>query len=52
MNKLFSLIWCWLVGHDFVAEGNIDNGQSQFGAYRCIRCGKNHCWQYDYVRYE
>lgn len=40
-------ITCWFLKHDMVSEGNFDNGQSQYGAYRCLRCGRNHTWQYD-----
>jgi hypothetical protein len=47
MKKLL----CLLFGHDMVEEGHMDNGNSQFGAYRCMRCGKLHDWQYDYMRY-
>lgn len=46
--KIISRIWCFLRGHDFVEEGSFDNGTSKYGAYRCVRCGKIHDWQYDY----
>ena len=45
--KLLTKIYCWLFRHDMAAEGKFDNGQSQFGAYKCLRCGYNHLWQYD-----
>jgi len=45
LNKIF----CWLFGHDFITEGKMDNGRSQWGAHRCMRCGFNHLWQYDYI---
>ena len=48
MKKLISKLWCFLVGHDFVTEGEFDNGRSKWGAYTCVRCGYNHIWQYDY----
>ena len=41
-------LWCFLVGHDMIAEGEFDNGRSKYGAYECLRCGKIHDWQYDY----
>ena len=47
--KILSKIHCWLFGHDFIQESRIDNGSSQYGNYMCIRCGKEHHWQYDYM---
>lgn len=47
--NIFDKIYCWFFGHDMVAEGNFDNGRSQFGAYRCLRCGYIHNWQYDNI---
>ena len=41
-------LWCFIRGHDMVSEGEMDNGRSKYGAYLCLRCGKNHPWQYDY----
>ena len=48
MNKLLKRMWCFIVGHDMIAEGEKDNGRYMFGAYRCMRCNYNHDWQYDY----
>jgi len=50
--KLISKIYCWLFGHDMVPEGfNLpiphDVARSYVGAYRCMRCGKVHQYQYD-----
>lgn len=46
--ELLKKIWCFLKGHDMVKEGSFDNGRSKFGGYRCMRCGKESTWQYDY----
>ncbi len=46
--KIITKIYCWLKGHDWIVEGIIDNGRSKFGGYRCIRCNREHQWQYDY----
>lgn len=45
--KILAKVFCFLFRHDMIAEGNFDNGQSQFGAYRCLRCDRTHMWQYD-----
>ena len=39
---------CFARGHDWLACGTFDNGRSQYGVYRCARCGENYDWQYDY----
>jgi len=45
--KVINKIYCWLRGHDMISEGTTDNGQSLYGGYRCMRCGKIHNWQFD-----
>ena len=45
--KILSKIYCWLKGHDMVAEGVFNNDSSAWGSYRCLRCDKIHNWQYD-----
>lgn len=46
--KIISKIYCWLFKHDFIQEARLDNGRSAYGRYKCIRCGKEYAWQYDY----
>ena len=46
---MIAKIYCWLFGHDMIEEGKFDNGRSGYGAYICLRCGKIHNWQYDYM---
>ena len=48
MKNLMAKFYCFLFRHDFVIEGEFDNGHSKWGAYKCVRCGYNHTWQYDY----
>lgn len=43
MNRV-SKIWCWIIGHDWLETGTIDNSRSCFGdakAFRLSRTAKN-----------
>jgi len=42
-------VWCFIKGHDMIEEARIDNGTSQWGNHKCLRCGIQNHWQYDYI---
>ena len=39
---------CFLWGHKDIKLTHIDNGYSQYGHYKCQRCGREENYQYDY----
>lgn len=51
MKKLVKL-WCFIVGHNMINLYKMDNltnyGRSYWGMHKCMRCGKEENWQYDF----
>lgn len=46
--KYLQKLWCFIHGHDFTKIVEFDNGRSRWGELRCMRCNKEHQWQWDY----
>lgn len=52
MKKWLIKVYCFLRGHDFISLYRIDNmdrgGRSYWGTHKCMRCGKEEHWQWDF----
>ena len=54
MKKIFQKIWCFIAGHDTISEYSLNNAdifdgiwRSAWGNHVCLRCGKEHPWNWD-----
>ena len=52
MRQKLTRFWCFLFGHDNIQLFSLSNistgGRSAWGTHKCLRCGREESWQYDF----